>query len=87
MALTPGELLLGTPGYTFGLGFAVRMQEGIAGVPGSKGEFTWGGYAGTYFWIDPQEHIVAVYMTQAPGPTRAYYRRLFRQLVYASIVD
>lgn len=87
MALTPGELLLGTPGYTFGLGFAVRMQAGIAGVPGSKGEFTWGGYAGTYFWIDPQERIVAVYMTQAPGPTRAYYRRLFRQLVYASIVD
>lgn len=87
MALTPGELLLGTPGYTFGLGFAVRMQEGIAGVPGSKGEFTWGGYAGTYFWIDPQEHIVAVYMTQAPGPTRAYYRRLFRQLVYASIIN
>jgi CubicO group peptidase (beta-lactamase class C family) len=63
------------------------MQQGIAGVPGSEGEFTWGGYAGTYFWIDPEEHIVAVYMTQAPGPMRAYYRRLFRQLVYASIVD
>ncbi len=87
MALTPGELLLGTPGYTFGLGFAVRMQQGIAGIPGSQGEFTWGGYAGTYFWIDPQERIVAVYMTQAPGPMRAYYRRLFRQLVYASIID
>ncbi|MGD2141236.1 MAG: serine hydrolase, partial [Burkholderiales bacterium] len=53
----------------------------------SKGEFTWGGYAGTYFWIDPKERIAAVYMSQAPGPMRAYYRRLFRQLVYASIVD
>ena len=86
-ALTPGELLLGTPGYTFGLGFAVREQQGIAGVPGSEGEFTWGGYAGTYFWIDPKERIVAVYMSQAPGPTRAYYRKLFRQLVYAAIID
>ncbi len=86
-ALTPGELLLGTPGYTFGLGFAVREAQGIAGVPGSEGEFTWGGYAGTYFWIDPQERIVAVYMSQAPGPTRAYYRKLFRQLVYAAIID
>jgi CubicO group peptidase (beta-lactamase class C family) len=36
---TPGELLLGTPGYTFGLGFAVRQGGGVAGVPGSPGEF------------------------------------------------
>src|SRR5262245_34207450 len=39
----PGELLLGTPGYTFGLGFAVRPGGGIAGVPGSAGEFMWAG--------------------------------------------
>ena len=85
--LTPGELLLGTAGYTFGLGFAVRKEQGIAGVPGSQGEFMWGGYAGTYFWIDPTEKIVAVYMSQAPGATRAYYRKLFKQLVYAAIID
>ena len=85
--LTPGELLLGTAGYTFGLGFAVRKEQGIAGVPGSRGEFMWGGYAGTYFWIDPTERIVAVYMSQAPGATRAYYRKLFKQLVYAAIID
>src|SRR3981189_2356319 len=85
--VTPGELLLGVPGYTFGLGFAVRQGPGIAGVPGSAGEFMWAGYAGTYFWVDPKEEIVAVYMTQAPSPIRAYYRRLFKQLVYGAIVD
>src|SRR5262249_44946538 len=74
----PGELLLGTPGYTFGLGFAVRQGDGVAGVPGSAGEFMWGGYAGTYFWVDPKEEIVAVYMTQAPSPIRAYYRKMFK---------
>ena len=84
---TPGELLLGTPGYTFGLGFAVRQGAGIAALPGSAGEFMWGGYAGTYFWVDPKEEIVAVYMVQAPGPLRPYYRRLFKQLVYAAIND
>jgi CubicO group peptidase (beta-lactamase class C family) len=84
---TPGELLLGTPGYTFGLGFAVRQGAGIAALPGSAGEFMWGGYAGTYFWVDPKEEIVAVYMVQAPGPMRPYYRRLFKQLVYAAIND
>jgi CubicO group peptidase (beta-lactamase class C family) len=85
--ITPGELLLGTPGYTFGLGFAVRQGAGVAGVPGAAGEFMWAGYAGTYFWVDPKEQIVGVYMTQAPSPIRAYYRKLFKQLVYAAIID
>jgi len=83
----PGELLLGTPGYTFGLGFAVRQGDGVAGVPGSAGEFMWAGYAGTFFWVDPQEELVGVYMTQAPSPTRAYYRKMFKALVYQALVD
>lgn len=84
--VTPGELLLGTVGYTFGLGFAVREEQGIAAVPGSEGEFMWAGYAGTYFWVDPEEDLVGVLMTQAPGPSRAYYRRHIKQLVYQAIV-
>jgi CubicO group peptidase (beta-lactamase class C family) len=83
----PGELLLGSKGYTFGLGFAVRMADGIAGVPGSAGEFMWAGYAGTYFWVDPREGIAAVYMSQAPSPVRAYYRKLLKQLVYQAITE
>jgi CubicO group peptidase (beta-lactamase class C family) len=85
--VTPSELLLGTPGYIFGLGFMVRQGGGVAGVPGSPGEFMWAGYAGTYFWVDPKEELVAVFMSQAPSPARAYYRRLIKQLVYAAIVD
>jgi CubicO group peptidase (beta-lactamase class C family) len=85
--MTPGEILLSTPGYTFGLGFAVRQAPGVAGVSGSAGEFMWGGYAGTYFWVDPKEQLVGVYMTQAPSPIRAYYRKLFKQLVYSAITD
>jgi CubicO group peptidase (beta-lactamase class C family) len=81
----PGELLIGSKGYTFGLGFAVRMADGIAGVPGSAGEFMWAGYAGTYFWVDPAEEIVAIYMTQAPSPIRASYRKLIKQLVYQAV--
>ena len=83
----PGELLLGSKGYTFGLGFTVRMADGLAGVPGSAGEFMWAGYAGTYFWVDPVEEIVAVYMTQAPSPIRASYRKLIKQLVYQAIMQ
>ena len=85
--VTPGELLLGTPGYGFGLGFAVRLAPGIAGVPGSAGEFMWAGYAGTYFWVDPKEQVTAVFMSQAPSPIRAYYRKMVKQLVYQAIID
>lgn len=83
----PGELLLGTKGYTFGLGFAVRQSDGVGGVHGSAGEFMWAGYAGTYFFVDPKEQLTAVLMTQAPSPNRAYFRRMLKQLVYQSIVD
>ncbi len=83
----PGELLLGVPGYTFGLGFMVRTGAGIAGVPGSPGEFMWGGAAGTFFWVDPKEELVVVFMSQGPFAIRVAHRRLVKQLVYAAIVD
>jgi CubicO group peptidase (beta-lactamase class C family) len=47
----------------------------------------WAGYAGTYFWVDPKEELVVVYMSQAPSTARAYYRKLVKQLVYAAIVN
>jgi CubicO group peptidase (beta-lactamase class C family) len=83
----PGELLLGVPGYTFGLGFMVRQGQGIAGVPGSPGEFMWGGAAGTFFWVDPKEELAVVFMSQGPFGTRSAYRRLVKQLVQAAIAD
>jgi CubicO group peptidase (beta-lactamase class C family) len=86
-AVNPGNLLLGSTGYTFGLGFLVRQGDGNAGVAGSAGEFTWAGYAGTYFWAEPKDQICAVYMTQAPSPLRAGYRRLMKNLVSQAIVD
>jgi hypothetical protein len=46
--------LLGTLGYGFGLGFAVRREDGIAAIHGSGGDYTWGGFAGTYFWRSPR---------------------------------
>ncbi|MGO9932413.1 MAG: serine hydrolase domain-containing protein [Steroidobacteraceae bacterium] len=78
------DLLL--PGYGFGLGFAIRLQAGIAHVPGSIGQYFWGGLAGTTFWVDPVEQLFALMLIQAPGQ-RDYYRTLFRDLVYAAFAD
>ncbi len=81
------ELLLGTQGYGFGLGFLVRSGAGMAAIPGNAGEAMWGGYGGTYFWIDPKEQLVVVLMSQGPAATRAYYRRMIKALVYQAIMD
>jgi len=85
--VSPGQLLLGSPGYTFGLGFLVRQADGVAAVHGSAGEFMWAGYAGTYFWADPKEQTCAVLMTQSSGPSRVVYRRMMKALVAQALVD
>ena len=82
----PGSPDLLPPGHGFGLGFAVRLQAGLAPFPGSVGTYVWGGAAGTTFWVDPAERLFAVLMIQAPGQ-REYYRVLFRDLVYAAVTD
>jgi CubicO group peptidase (beta-lactamase class C family) len=80
-----GPTFLPGPGYGFGLGFATRIDRGQSEWPGSPGDFFWGGYAGTYFWVDPEEELVPILMVQEPV-RRQYYRILFRNLVYQSIV-
>jgi CubicO group peptidase (beta-lactamase class C family) len=85
--LDPSVEIKGTltqPGHSFGLGFGIRTQEGIAPFSGSVGQFFWSGMGGTFFWIDPKEDLFAIFMSQAPGQ-RVYTRTLVRNLVYAAI--
>jgi CubicO group peptidase (beta-lactamase class C family) len=72
------------PGHSFGLGFAVRTQAGMAPFAGSVGQFFWSGVAGTFFFIDPSEQLFAVFMSQGPGQ-REYFRSLLRNGVYAAL--
>jgi CubicO group peptidase (beta-lactamase class C family) len=85
--LDPSVEIKGTltqPGHSFGLGFGVRTQEGVAPFAGSVGQFFWSGMGGTFFWIDPKEDLFAIFMSQAPGQ-RVFTRTLVRNLVYAAI--
>ncbi len=74
-------------GYGFGLGVAVRLQDGLAATPGSKGDYTWNGANGTSFWVDPQERLVVVVGTAAPGEIRKFYREQMGALVYGAMTD
>ena len=72
------------PGRGFGLGFAVLIDVAQSGVAGSVGEYTWGGAAGTVFWVDPVEDIVVVEMIQlmsSPWPLRQELKSLTYQAV------
>ncbi|WP_342740443.1 serine hydrolase domain-containing protein [Bradyrhizobium sp. B117] len=77
-----GTLL--SPGHGFGLGFAVRRDAGIAPFPGSVGQYFWSGIGGTFFWVDPKEDLLTVFMSQGPGQ-RNFTRTLVRDLVYAAV--
>jgi CubicO group peptidase (beta-lactamase class C family) len=73
------------PGYGFGLTFAVSRGPAETASAVSKGEYNWGGAAGTSFWIDPQEQMVGVWMMQTMlDLTRG---AVFKQLAYQAIVD
>jgi CubicO group peptidase (beta-lactamase class C family) len=74
-------------GYGFGLGVAVRKGPGVAGIMGSTGEYSWGGAYGTYFWVDPREDLVVVFMSAVQGPLTRVYRQVINTLVLQAIVD
>lgn len=73
-------------GQGYGLGVGVRMEPGRAVVPGSVGDFYWAGATGPYFWIDPQEKLIAVMMLQESDlERRTHYRSVLRNLVYQAL--
>ncbi len=74
-------------GVGFGLGFGVTVDPVAAKVPTSPGEFTWGGYASTAFWVDPLEQVTAHFYTQLVPSSTYPIRTELRQLVYAALLD
>jgi CubicO group peptidase (beta-lactamase class C family) len=73
------------PGHGHGLGFAVRIAPGLAPTAGAVGEFSWGGVAGTAFFVSPRDELSAILMLHAPDDYLRY-RMLFRNLVNAAIL-
>ena len=74
-------------GIGFGLGFAVTLDPARAQLPGTPGEFFWGGAASTYFFVDPAEELIAVFMTQLLPSSALNLRREMRALIYAALDD
>jgi CubicO group peptidase (beta-lactamase class C family) len=74
-------------GIGFGLGFSVTLNPAQTLIPGSAGEYAWGGAATTSFWIDPAEELIAIFMTQVLPSSTYPLRRELRTMVYSAITD
>lgn len=76
------------PGQSFGLGFGVITDPGQSGVVSSRGEYSWGGAANTKFWIDPEEDLVAILMSQIMGsPWSDATRFSMKVATYQALTD
>ncbi|WP_372890811.1 serine hydrolase domain-containing protein [Sphingomonas sp.] len=72
-------------GTGFGLGFAVNIDVARSMIPGSVGEFYWGGMFSTAFFVDPVEQVHMVFMTQM-SPSNVYpIRRELKTLIYSAL--
>ncbi|TFI56349.1 class A beta-lactamase-related serine hydrolase [Sphingomonas parva] len=73
------------PGMGFGLGFSIREDLGRAGAPGSEGEFGWGGAYHSTYWVDPEERLTVVYLTQLLPAGNVDDHGKLRALIYQAV--
>lgn len=76
----------GTQGYGYGLGFGIHVDHGALGIIGSPGEYSWGGAAGTRFWVDTVEGVIGIFMSQTL-PNRMRLADHFKVLTYAAMTE
>lgn len=85
--MMPWEIMgVPTPGFGFGLGSRVMLDVAASQLVGSIGEFGWSGAAKTYYWVDPAEELIGLFMAQYMNGPEAP-DRTFRSVVYQAIVD
>lgn len=72
-------------GLGYGLGGAVVLRPPGNGVPAFKGEYSWGGAASTTFWVDPENQLTVVFMTQLQPPVADIPRDSLHRTVYAAL--
>lgn len=80
-------LWLPGPGMGFGLGYGVVVDRGAAATPLSEGAGYWGGAYCTLSWIDPEQNLVGVLMTQVRPYSHINIRQDFQVLTYQAIID
>jgi CubicO group peptidase (beta-lactamase class C family) len=71
-------------GYGFGFGLAISRGPMFTGNPGSEGTYSWAGYFASFFWVDPQEELIGILLTQL-NPNKNDMNVKFKNLMYQAI--
>ena len=74
-------------GQGFGLGFAVLLDQTVAQIIGTPGEFYWGGAASTAFFVNPNEDLIMIFLTQLRPSSTYPIRRELRQTIYSALIE
>ncbi len=75
------------PGYGFGLGFSVRLDDKAPGVIGTRGTYGWNGAANTHYFADPEEDLIGIFLTQLMPYGRYPILPEFRVALYQALVE
>src|ERR1700746_2749600 len=77
-----------SPGFGFGFDFGVYTDPGFISHTVGKGTYTWGGAAGTWFWIAPENYVVFIGMIQRIVDARSPdMDTLTHESVYQALLD
>ncbi|HKX79048.1 MAG TPA: serine hydrolase [Novosphingobium sp.] len=74
-------------GIGFGLGVGITLDPVRSLMPGTAGDYFWGGASGVFFWVDPVRQMSVIFMTQLMGTNPQALRRRIRTLVYAALME
>lgn len=80
-------LWLPGPGFGFGLGWAVVEDRGDAATPMSEGSVYWGGAYCTIAWIDREQELVGILMTQVRPYSHINIRQDFQVLAHQALTE
>jgi CubicO group peptidase (beta-lactamase class C family) len=73
-------------GVGFGIGGSMVLDPALAHVPGSMGDYGWGGMASTFFWVDPVEAITAIFFTQLIPSSTYPNRAELKALIHSALM-
>ncbi len=74
-------------GMGYGLSMAVTVDQAATQISGTAGSYNWGGMASTFFWIDPKENLLGIFMTQLRPSTTFPFRGQMQAMVYGAFED
>jgi CubicO group peptidase (beta-lactamase class C family) len=74
-------------GRGFGFNFDVITDNTRLTYPASNGEFSWAGLASTVFWIDPEQDLIAILLTQYLPYRGTFYNEMLHRLVRAAVIE